>query len=80
MKGLVKTAAVALAVAGISSAAAAPDRTTEDTAKVPQISGGTGLSFEDLRVSPMGKVPVGIVAARMPVQHVENCIDTGKKC
>lgn len=73
MKGLVKTAAVALAAAGISSALAAPDRTTEDTAKVPQISGGTGLSFEDLRVNPMGKVPVGIAASRVPVQHVDNC-------
>ena len=41
MKGLVKAAAVALAAAGISSAVAAPDRTAEDTAKVPQISGGT---------------------------------------
>ncbi len=73
MKSLVKTAVVALAAAGISSAMAAPDRTTEGTARVPQISGGTGLSFEDLRVSPMGKVPVGIEASRVPVQHVDNC-------
>jgi hypothetical protein len=75
MKGLVKTAAVALAAAGISSAVAAPDRTTEDAAKVPQISGATGLSFEDLRVNQLGKVPVGIAAARVPMQHAENCIN-----
>ena len=73
MKSLVKTAAVALAAAGISSAVAAPARTTEDTARVPQISGGTGLSYEDLRVNPMGKVQVGIGAARLPMQHAENC-------
>lgn len=67
MKGLAKTAAVALAaVAGISSALAAPDRTTQDTAKVPQISEGTGLSFEDLRVGPAGKVRVGIGATKVP--------------
>ena len=78
MKSLVKTAAVALAAAGISSAVAAPARTTEDAARVPQISGGTGLSFEDLQVSPMGKVPVGIGAARLPMQHAENCINNCK--
>jgi len=69
MKGVAKTAAVALAaaVAGISSALAAPDRTTQqDTAKVPQISEGTGLSFEDLRVGPAGKVRVGIGATKAP--------------
>ena len=55
MKGLVKTAAVSLAAAGISSAVAASDRTIEGTAEVPQINGGTGLSFEDLRVGPVGK-------------------------
>jgi len=68
MNGLVKSAAVALAAAGISSAVAAPDRTTEDTARVPQISGGTGLSFEDLRVGPMGKVAVGIGSTGVPVR------------
>ena len=73
MKGLVKTAAVALAAAGISSAVAASDRTTEGTAEVPQISGGTGLSFEDLRVDPMGKVPVGIGSTKARWQHAENC-------
>lgn len=75
MKVLVKTAAVALAAAGISSAVAAPDRATE--ANVPQIS-GTGLSFEDLRVNPMGKVPVVVGTAKMPLQHAENCINTCK--
>jgi hypothetical protein len=76
MKGLVKTAAVALAAAGISSAVAAPDRTTEDTTKVSQVSGGTGLSFEDLRVNTIGKVPVGVKAPRAFVQHAENCSPT----
>ena len=76
MKGLVKIAAVALAAAGISSAVAAPDRTAEDTTKVPQISGGTGLSFDDLRVNLMGKVPVGIGGPRARVQHAENCSPT----
>jgi hypothetical protein len=69
MKGLAKTAAVALAaVAGISSAVAAPDRATEGTGGVPQISGGTGLSFEDLRVDPRGKVRVGIGSTEVPVR------------
>ena len=77
MKGFVKTAAIALAAAGLSSGAAAvPDPVAEDTAKVPQISGGTGLSFEDLRVNPMGKVPVGIESPPVRVQHAENCSPT----
>jgi hypothetical protein len=76
MKSLVKTAAVALAAAGISSAVAAPDRTTEDMARVPQVSGGTGLSFEDLRVDPSGKVPGATgVPARLsgPPQPADSC-------
>jgi hypothetical protein len=74
MKGLVKTAAVSLAAAGISSAVAASDRTIEGTAEVPQINRGTGLSFEDLRVGPMGKVAVGIGATRVPVRVAgDNC-------
>jgi hypothetical protein len=75
MKSLIKTAAVALAAAaGISSAIAAPDRTIEGTSRAPQISGGIVLSFEDLRVDPMGKVPVGTGATRVPVQqHAECC-------
>jgi hypothetical protein len=77
MKGLVKTAVVALAAAvGISSAVAAPDRTTEGTARVPQISGRTGLSFEDLRVDPKGKVAIGIVSTGVPVRLAadgDNC-------
>ncbi len=76
MKGFVKTAAVALAAAGISSAVAAPNSTAEGPAKVPQISGGTGLSFEDLRVNPMGKVPVRVEAPRARLQHAENCSPT----
>ena len=72
MKGLVKTAAAALAAAGISSAVAASDRTT-GAAEVSQISGGTGLSFEDLRVNLMGKVPVEIGSTKAQWQHAENC-------
>ena len=72
MKGLVKTAAVALAAAGISSAVAAPDRTTEGTAIAPQIGGATGLSFEDLRVGPAGKVAVRIGATKVPVRVADN--------
>ncbi len=67
MKGLVKAAAVALAAAGISSAVAASDRTTEGAAGVPQIGGGTGLSFEDLRVDPRGKLPALIGSPWVPV-------------
>ncbi len=66
MKGLVKTAAVALAAAGISSAMAAPDCAAEGMANVPQLSEGTGLSFEDLRVGPTGKVRVGIGSTELP--------------
>ncbi len=68
MKGLVRTAAVAIAAAGISSALAAPDPTAEDTARVTRISGETGLSFEDLRVGPMGKVLVAIGSTEVPVR------------
>jgi hypothetical protein len=80
MKSLLKTAAVALAAAaGISNAAAGisntaplyPDPTT-DAAKVPQISGGTGLSFEDLRVGPVGKVAVEIGSTKAPVRMADN--------
>jgi hypothetical protein len=68
MKNLVKTTVVALAAAGISSALAAPDRNGEVAPVAPQISGGTGLSFEDLRVGPMGKVRVGIGSTEKPVR------------
>ncbi len=67
MKGLVKAAAVALAAAGISNAVAAPDGTAEGMAKVPQLTEGTGLSFEDLRVDPRGKVPTRIGSPVVPV-------------
>jgi hypothetical protein len=88
MKNLVKTAAIALtAAAGISSAAAGisntvsisslyPDHTTEDAAKALQTAGGTGLSFEDLRVGPMGKVAVDLGSIEVPVRvagTTDNC-------
>lgn len=79
MKDLVKKAVVALAVAGISSAAAAPDRTTEGAAKGPEKSGGTGLSFEDLRVAPTGKVPVRIGSTAVPQRVAgDNCAPNPK--
>jgi hypothetical protein len=81
MRSLVKRAAVILAAAaaGISSAAAAisssvptpslsPDHSTKDAAGVPQISGGTGLSFEDLRVGRMGKVSGETGPVKAPVR------------
>jgi hypothetical protein len=83
MKGLVKTAAVALAATGISNTVPPlflyPDHTTEITAEAPQRGGGTGLSFEDLRVGPMGKVRVGIGSTEVPVRVAENssCTDGG---
>ncbi len=76
MKSLVKTAAVTLAVAGISGAIAAPYRTTAATAITPQLSQKTGLSFEDLRVGSMGKVAVEIGSIVVPVRVA----GTGDNC
>jgi hypothetical protein len=93
MRSLFKRAAVVLAAvaAGISTAAAAisntvptpsllPDHSTKDVAGVPEISGGTGLSFEDLRVGPMGKVSgeTGSVKAPVRVAADGQCSQSGK--
>jgi hypothetical protein len=48
------------------------DRTMEDTAATPQGSAPFGLSFEDLRIGPTGKVPVAIGSTDLPVQMAEN--------
>jgi hypothetical protein len=95
MKSLVKRAAVALAaVVGISNAAAGiantvpppssyPDHTTEDAIGTPQVSGETGLSFEDLRVNAMGKVPVEVGSTEAPVRVAADsqcCPITNSNC
>lgn len=72
MIGLAKMAALALAAAGTSNVAATPDRTTENAAIATQIGGGTGLSFEDLRVGPNGKVAVGVGPTTVPVRVADN--------
>ena len=74
MKSFIKTAVVALAAAaGISSAAAEKPKAV-DSPKAPQVSGATGLSFEDLRISPLGKVAVEIELTKAPRQrHADNC-------
>jgi hypothetical protein len=86
MKSLMKRAAVALAaaVAGISNATAGvsntelspslqPDQSAKGVAGVlPQGSGGTGLSLEDLRVGPTGKVPADIGSVGVPVRVAED--------
>jgi hypothetical protein len=82
MKTLVQTAVVALAATAISNAVPASsayvDRTTEDTVSGPQITGATGLSFEDLRVGPTGKAAVEIGPIEVPVlvaACADNCIN-----
>jgi hypothetical protein len=72
MKGLVGAAVVASVAAGVPSAPAAPDRKAEDAARAPGISGGTGLSFEDLRAGPTGKVAARIGNTEVPVRVADN--------
>jgi len=78
MKSLVKRLAVALAAAaaGIPNAVLPPslhsDRSTEDVATVPGLTGETGLSFEELRVGPMGKVPAEIGPVEVPTRVAAN--------
>jgi hypothetical protein len=77
MKVVIKAAAMALAAVGISSAAATPTsdhvgRTTEDAAGVARGTAPFGLSFEDLRVGPTGKVSPEVGSTELPVQMAEN--------
>lgn len=85
MKSLIKRAAVALAaaVAGIANATAGvsntehppslhPDQSTKGVAGLPQGRGATGLSLEDLRVGPTGKVPAEVGSVGVPVRVAED--------
>jgi hypothetical protein len=81
MKGLVE----ASESAGTSSAVAAPDRKTEDVARAAHMSGGTGLSFDDLRVGLTGKVTARVGPAEVSAWMAENSTcnpgpDSNKGC
>jgi hypothetical protein len=73
MKSLIRTAAVAVAAVGISNITPTSlhvGQITEDTAGASQGRASYGLSFEDLRVGPTGKVPVEV--GKLPVRVVQN--------
>lgn len=48
--------------------AANPDHTARETAQLSQASGGMLLSFDDLKVDPLGKVPNEIGSAEAPTR------------
>jgi hypothetical protein len=70
MKGLIKTAALVVATAGLSggSPASANISPTEDVKGARLASAPFGLSFEDLRVGLIGKVSAEVGSCKLPVR------------
>lgn len=75
MKALIRTAAVAVAAAGLSNVTPASAHVNQTAERAPGAQLATapfGLSFEDLRVGPTGKVSAEVGSTELPVRVADN--------